>query len=378
MEVTPVRYLLWTLTACISLLSPSTLQAAGWPMQGHDPRNSNFSPGEQVINRQNVDRLHAGWTVKGAMQVVAVGGNLFASFGAHGGVAVLNGRTGSRLQSFTDRDLGFASADNVTDLAYARGLLVVASALQIVALDTTHRRIVWRDRGGASSLVVAAGIVYTGQGCQSFCGAPASKALELRSGRLLWRHPGNFGSRPTLIAGELYQAWGEVSGATHVYDPATGRLVRSLSLFGAWTGDGRSAYVEGGPTPGTRPWLTSVRADGTPAWRLPLGGPLSYSNPTLAYGRLYVASNRYHPGIIAVGTADGHLAWGTDTSPVTGLIVANHLVFAAEAEAARLDVLDANTGQLLRRIPIPPLATLLITQGRLYAASAQGVTKMGL
>lgn len=373
-----MRYLLWTLAACISLLRPSTLQAAGWPMRGHDPRNSNFSPGEQAINRQNVVRLHATWTVPGAMQVVAGGGRLFASFAAHGGVAILDARTGNQLRRFTDRELGLASADNVADLVYARGLLLVASALQIVALDTTHRRIVWRDRGGATSLVVAGGIVYTGQGCQSFCGAPASEALGLASGRLLWRHPGNFGNRPTLIAGELYQAWGEVGGVTRVYDPGTGRLVRSLPLFGAWTGDHGRAYVEAGPAPGTSPWLTGIRPDGTPVWRVPLGRPTSYSNPALAYGRLYLASNRYHPGIIAVDTAHGHVAWGAAIGPVTSLLVANHLVFATEAEAPRLDVLDTTTGRLLRRIPIQPLATLLIAGGRLYAVSAAGVTQVAL
>ncbi|MDQ2743928.1 MAG: PQQ-binding-like beta-propeller repeat protein [Chloroflexota bacterium] len=373
-----MRYVLWTLAACISLLSPSTLQAAGWPMRGHDPQNSNFSPGEQAINRQNIVRLHATWTVSGAMQVVAGGGRLFASFAAHGGVAILDARTGRRFRRFTDRQLGLASADNVTDLAYARGLLLVASALQIVALDIAHRRIVWRVRGGATSLVVAGGMVYTGQGCQSFCGAPASEALELGSGRLLWRHPGNFGNRPTLVAGQLYQAWGEVSGVTRVYDPATGRLVGSLSLFGAWTGGRASAYVETGPAPGTRPWLTGIRADGTTVWRIPLGRPTNYSNPALAYGRLYVASNRYHPGLIAVDTVHGRVAWGAAIGSLTGLIVANHLVFAAEAEVPHLDVLDANTGQLLRRIPIPPLATLLISGGRLYAVSAQGVTQVAL
>ena len=182
-----MKYSFLLLTWLVVLLSPTPLHAASWAVQGHDSQNTNFSPRESAISRDDVARLHATWSINGGSEVVAAGGRLYLSFTAGGGVGVIDADRGRQIRRFTLHNLGFSFGDNVNAMAYGDGLLVVASFLQIIAINPAYGTIAWRREGGADALVLSSGIVYTGQGCQTGCGTAAVEALDLRSGRMMWQ-----------------------------------------------------------------------------------------------------------------------------------------------------------------------------------------------
>ncbi len=364
------------------LLYPGPALAASWLMQGHDVHGTNFNSSEYGIGRHNVSRLRPVWSFPGAIQIVATDKRVFASLTGHGGVAVIDAGDGTRLRLFTDRYLGVAGLDSVTALAYGHGLLVVASYLGIRALDPYSGRVAWHVQSGATSLTTDGRTLYTAEGCQDGCRKPASEAIDLATGRILWQHPGNFGGPPVLIAGNLYQPWGEVPRLTRVYDASSGAVIGSLQLnAGSWIGDGTRSYAVGSASGGKPAWIARIAGNGTRLWTMPLGHPIeSGVAPAFAYQRLYAASNRYHPGLIAVNANSGRMAWAADIGPVSSIVVANHLVFAANAVAPTVDVLDAGTGRILRLISltrrIGAAGKLLVAGGRLYGVSATGTVAL--
>jgi len=346
-------------------------------MNGHDAGNTSFASGETAISRMNAGRLHATWTIPSSVtQLVSADGKLFAALAGRGGVAVYAVPSGRFLRRYSNRELAIAARDAVNALAYDAPRLIVASFSRIVALDVSSGRLVWRVPQGATSLVVAGGRVYTGEGCQAFCGSPASLALDLSTGRVLWRHAGNFGGRPVVANGRVYQAWGEMLGTTRIYDANNGRLLHSTAAFGYLMGDGSGAYFVAGPVP--RFTLERVDAAGHIVWRVPLGSA-GVTQPALAYGRIFVPSNRYHAGLIAVDARNGQVTWGANLGAVSATAVANHLLFVAH-DADTIAVLDTGNGRLLRQIALPrragPIDTLLIQGGDVYAAGYAGLTQV--
>jgi len=384
--------------ALVALLAPSVRAAPGfspspaarpssWRMADYDAQATRFNGVERVIGSASVGLLHPVWTVPHVLQAVAIGRLVFAVTNSATAVAVVDGASGKILRTVTLTSLRARGGDRINALAYASGMLLVATALDIFALDPTTGRQVWRLPGGATELVVSGSTIYTGKYCETACGSFAAYAIDLNTGRPLWQHQGNFSDLPVLIAGRLYQRWFTHGGEARIYEPRSGQLVATLPLSARWLGDAHDAYAEVVPRVqgegGTPQRLSLIRVGptGKPAWKVDLG-PASSSPPVLAYHTLFIPSNRFHPGIIAVDARNGHILWGADIGRDVSLIAANHLIFALHSEVKAVDILDAGSGRLVRRLDLSSARvgtfdSMLIAGGALYlVAGGQGMVAL--
>ena len=373
----------------IALWGPCPLLASSWLMTRHDAQGTGFNPGEHALGRATLSGLHVAWSYPSVVQAVATDARVFAvtvTPGApHYHVVMLDARSGKLIHSYAPAALRLAggSSDAIEALAYAAGTLIVGATREVVALDPYAGRVVWRAPGGADAIVVQGNDLYTGKGCQSACGALASYRIDLHTGHVLWQHPGNFGGRPTLIGGLLYQTSGEAGGETRVFDPRRGSMIARLPLNADWLGDATHTYadVPNSATPGGKGWVGRIGPQGKPAWKTNLGAVGGYGWPVLAYSTLYVPSNRFHPGVIAVNAANGRVRWGADLGRNIGLAVANHLLFALHGLSGRLDILSADSGQIVRSLSIPHYAyggisDLFVAGGALYVDGGNGLTAL--
>lgn len=357
--------LLVVLGVLIGLTAAPLEAASTWPMQGHDPLGTNANVDDRALTPVNVPRLHRIWTVPNVLTAVATDTRVYAvtSLGplSTHRVVVLNARNGAVLRTF-DRFALFRSkraADAPQSLAYASGRLVVGSSAAIAAIDPDTGAVAWRASTGANSLTIAGGTLYTGNLCESECAAPASDALDLRTGRVLWRHQENGGAQPLLIAAHLFQIW---QPNTRVYDQRTGDLLATLPLQAQWLGDGNNAFAFVSAPPAlaapvrVKAWVGRIGPAGKPAWKLQLGSPADPNgdgHAALANHTLYVPSNRFHPGVIAVDTASGKVRWGADIGSFFDLVAGSRLLFAVHRSSGAVDVLDVRGGRLLRRMAAP-------------------------
>lgn len=358
-----------------------TTRPSSWRMLHYDAQGTGFNATERTIGRDTVFRLHPVWTVPKVLQAVAIGRWVFAVVDAARSIAVVDAISGKVARTVTLASLHVSAQDRVNALAYADGTVIVATSLIVAAVDPQTGREVWSTPGGATTLVVTGATVYTGKYCQSACGAFASYAIDVHTGRVLWRHPGNFSDGPVLVAGRLYQRWFSHGGETRVYDQRSGSLVATLPLNAEWTGDAHNAYAEVLPrqtlagVPRQRLSLVRIDSTGRPVWKADLGLP-SASRPVLAYRTLYVASNRFHPGMVAVDARNGKLLWGADIGKDLTLIAANHLVFALHMDSSgRVDVVDAGSGRPVHELDLGRMGfrgvdSMMIAGGTLYLVGA--------
>jgi outer membrane protein assembly factor BamB len=356
--------------------------ANSWLMAGHDAQATNFNPGETAISPQNVARLRTVWRYPGVVQAVATARRVFAIVvprASLNNVVVLDTRTGALLHTFTAAALHLATRpnDGPLDLAYGQGKLVIAGVSAVLAIDPDTGRQYWRAPGGAAVLTIAGGTVYTGKVCQNPCGTIASDAIDLQTGRVRWQHRENGGARPVLIASRLYQLWGQYNPETRVYEPQSGGLVARMPITAWWTGDRNSAYAAV-PAIGARAgWLGQIGSTGKPRWKTNLGRVRGSGQPVLAYHTLYVPSNRFHPGLLAVNASNGKVRWAADLGPNLICIAANHLLFALHQANGQVDVLNVQTGRTVAHLTVPgfssagPSPGVFLSAGTLYIHDAQ-------
>jgi outer membrane protein assembly factor BamB len=364
-----------------------------WPMQGHDAQVSNFNPDERAIGPATIGRLHPIWSASGVGDAIAVGGQVYALLGSPPTeLAALDGRTGRRLRVWTAARLRLTGrrvtpiGDQLQTLAYVDGRIIVGATTEVVAIDPVTGRETWRVSGGAFTLTVSGGVVYTGKGvCENPCGSLATYAIDARSGRVLWRHPQGSDGHPVIVGNRLYQTatyWLICCrpNPTNVYDLASGRRVTRWLLAGTtfWVGgDGATFALGDSGTAACGAWIERVGAGGPARWKacLPTTRPVA---PAFAYHTVFGASNAPRNHVVeALDPSSGRVrwrrAWGA-SSPVTSLAVANHLVFVL-LPPSQILVLDAATGRILRRVRVIGVSTvapssLRIAGGFLYAGSA--------
>ncbi|GAC1324781.1 MAG: hypothetical protein NVSMB22_13970 [Chloroflexota bacterium] len=364
------------------------LRAAGtWPMQGHDPMGTNADVDDSALTPATVVRLHQVWTSPHVLTAVATGTDVYAITSpgplSSRKVVVLNARTGATVRSFDRYSLFRSKKDAAAPqaLAYAGGRLVIGADGAMAALNPATGQVVWRLSLGANALTIAGGTIYTGALCQARCVAPSSYALDLQTGRVLWRHSENGGEQPMLIAGHLFQVW---QPDTRVYDQRTGHLLATIPLQAQWMGDGNGSYafVSAPPalaSPATvKAWVARIGPTGKPIWKVALGTPADPNGDgqaALADHNVYVPSNRFHPGVIAVNTANGKVRWGADIGSRFNLVAVHHLLFAIHVMGGVINVLDARSGKTLRRLAIPARAGqpvgALVAGGTLYVKGSK-------
>jgi hypothetical protein len=357
--------------------------ADSWLAPGHDGADTNFNSGERSVSGVTVKSLHQVWQAKDIQRAIATDRQVFA---INGGVAqpaaltVLEAHTGKVLHTYRASNLGFQSGEGIDDALYVGGRVVLAGAQTIVAVDPRTGHADWRVAGGATWLSAAGGVVYTGRACETACGLMLSLAIDARSGKILWRHAGNFGNRPVLIAGHVYQSWGMGTGRTKVFDSTSGALLGTLPVYARWTGDGTRAFADVTGAAASRSWLGEIGATGKPIWKIDLGHVAAVAaDPVYAYGALYVASNRTSPGVSAVSAANGRLLWARDLGAGLALIAANHLLFVLHTRSGVLDILDAETGQTHRTLrvngysPAFTASPLFLSGDTLYVITGSGL-----
>lgn len=389
-----LRVLPVLLSLVIASSTPALAHGRGsWPMAGHDIHNSNNNPTERSLGTRTISALRQTWyySARNPYQVIATAARIYAlvPHGRAGALVILDARTGKLLHLLTAATLHLTPGDDLAALTYVRGEVIVGGGLRsVVAVDAASGRFRWRAQASGIYLAADGNTIYTGKGCQEVpksCGLLASYAINARTGRILWQHPGNGGGPPVVVAGRLYQRWGIERGNTRVYDPHSGAPVATLLLDATWTGDGQSACalvqnaVQNSPA-----WIGRIAADGRPAWKFQLGhvSPL-VGGLAFAGGAVFTASNRFHPGVVALGAARGKFLWGADVGPTRQLIVANGLLFALRTDGATA-ILDSSTGRSIRRLAAPavlqpdvaPIYSELIANGTLYDVGENGIVAL--
>jgi PQQ-like domain len=381
------RLFLTVFFAC-TLVSLSPARAAGdasWPVSGHDAQSSGFNPAEQLIGKSNVKLLRRSWNYHDAYRAVVSGGRVVVVAGnglRNQRVVMLDAVTGRALRTIAATSLHLGSTDEITDLAFDAGKVVVATTGALIGIDSASGKVIWRDAGGATFLTAAGGVAYTGKGCQNPCGALASFAIEDQTGRIRWRHEGNFGGPPVLIGGHLYQSWGEYRGETRVYDPGSGGLIATMPLLASWTGNSTYTYADVFAGLGKPSWLGKIGASGRPGWRVKLG-VVGGGNPVLAYGSVFLPSNRFHPGVIAVRARDGKVLWGADLGSNLSLAAANQLIYVLRQRSGRVNVLNASSGAQVATLQTPAYKAagtgeVLVANGALYVVGGGSVSAFRL
>jgi outer membrane protein assembly factor BamB len=361
-------------TAALTFSSGLTSASISRTIIGHAAPLSALRTGAARIGPSSVPRLHAAWTypIGSVIGSVATDSRVFLNqISARGDLVVmLDAQTGKVLRSFTAASLHFSPEA----LAYAEGRLIVAGTKTTIAINPETGKRYWSAPAGATSLNVIGGTIYTGKYCQNsadVCGPAASYAVSLSNGRVLWKHAGAFTDAPDLIAGRLYQVVGGGSDQTRVYDPASGTLVAELPYGALWLGDKNTiyAYALVGPQPGARPakrgWLGRISSTGKPVWKLNVG-VVWPGSAVLDHGMLYVDSNRFHPGVIAVKGSNGQIQWGGNLGKDLLLRVVNQLVFVLDPSNGTLSVLNSNNGRVLRQIVVPHSSS--VSPGRAFQA----------
>jgi outer membrane protein assembly factor BamB len=250
------------------------------------------------------------------------------------------------------------------------------SGAAVLAINPANGHILWRANVPADALTVWSSTVYTGFGCQNLCRSAASYGLDLNTGRVLWKHAGNFGWQPVLLAGRLYQTWsgGYGAGYTQVYDPESGTLAATLPLVAQWFGDRSTVLADVLIGPARGSWLGRITPSGKPAWKLTLGK--AAGRAAYAYHTVFASSNRFHRGILAVSAGNGKILWATTVAD-NPLAVANHILFAQGINGGPVYALDTGSGKTLATFAAERGASALVAGGTLYVVDHNGLTAWG-
>jgi outer membrane protein assembly factor BamB len=357
-------------------------------MFGHDAHDSSFNPDESQLSATNVRLLHVVWSAPRVSSAIATDSRVYVirpvRFAASQ-VAVLYAADGKNLLIYTPAMLRLqrGAFDTPMALAHPDDTLLVANMRETVALNPHNGHLRWYASGGGTSMVVNWPYVYTGKGCQNPCGVLASYALDVRTGRRIWTHPGNFGQTPGVMNNLLYQTVGEHGAVTHVYNQVSGHQVGMLQINARWVGDAHRAFafVLLGRPPGSasvgRSWVGEIAANGVAVWKADLGKILE-GNPVLAYNTLFVPSNRHHPGVVALNATDGRYLWGADVGASSSMVVANHLLYVLNDAVGRVEVMRTSNGSVVRSVSIPGFNNrgntgLMVAGGMLYVLGGNGL-----
>ncbi len=270
----------------------------GWPMIGHDARNTRDQPDEHAIRPSNVHRLAVKWTaaVTGDVSATPAVGDGAVYFGDFGGTLwKLDAETGQVIWSHLVSDYTGIAGDLARTSPTLFGDLVIVGDLKapnMLGVDAKTGALRWitqvhPDPKGimTGSPVLAGNVIFTGISASGASGPNATfrgaiVALDARTGHLIWRTyslpdnggvPGGYAgatmfSPPAvdLAAGLVYGTFGQAytepasvtachaahGGFTESCEQA-GSYLKSLVAFDIRTGAPRWSYR----VQGHQPWL---------------------------------------------------------------------------------------------------------------------------
>jgi outer membrane protein assembly factor BamB len=370
-----------------------------WPALYHDAAATNFDANERVLSASNVATLHVAWMAPGNTLIAAPVG-LFESInngptpqGLYFQVVRTDAATGRSFTRFGYSTEYMGAPTDQEPLAYWPGLLLVSGdrpGLKVISLRSG--RPLWRNQDiisspgqiGRTDTVLTNGVIYAASSIETQAGPQGTvTAINARTGHVAWQHRGRAGGLDVMVAGSRVYSSG--STGTVVYGAVTGKMLYTIPWTGLWTGDAMRSYVLADYEGSRYLWPTrmiAVNGSGKQLWSISVG-KVETVRPVLAYDSLFIASNRFHPGVIAVDAATGRIRWAVNfvESPrplgeALLLAAANHLLFVMHTETGTLDVLDTGTGRQLAHIAIhrysvnapygPGAAQLVVAGGTVY------------
>jgi hypothetical protein len=227
-----------------------------WPAVYHDAAGSNFDPSEHLLAASNAVHLHRVWITPGSLVSVAPAG-LFESIdngstpqSEYYQVVQADTATSEQYTPFTYSTEYLESPYEPESLGFWRGLLIVGGPRPpgLKALQVKTGRPVWQHPGigtfqnaiGQTDLAVAGGFIYTVSGhCSPGCSAII--AVNAQTGRINWQHIGDRGGSGVMVASDRVYTAGTTD--TYVYAARTGALLHHVPWEGLWTGDAKRAFV---------------------------------------------------------------------------------------------------------------------------------------
>ncbi len=352
---------------------------SSWPMSSHDPEATNFNSGETSLTPGNLRHLHPVWKQTGHLSgFVVASGRVYAAFPQ--GILVLQPRTGKRLMLVTLRSLHLTSALLAVNLAYSRGVLVVATHDAIIAIQAHSGRFLWSFPVSFTTGVLVQGTtVFTGSYC--FNGCP-TRALDLRTGKILWENATG-GLLQAIVGGRVYEGllW-HGSCQNRVLSADSGALITILPSCTQPIGAGNHLYAEVFPGDAHRPnMLGGLSPAGRLTWSIPLGKadehPLA-----LGYGTIFAAAHGRRDALVAVSTRAKRVLWRRPVEGSSALLLASHMVFVVDKESRSVKVLTVASGRTIRTIRVPgsdksnPLSGTVVADGAVYAWLFNGLVAM--
>lgn len=245
-------------------------------------------------------------------------------------------------------------------LAYEGGRVFATTGYgELVALDATSGRILWRQRveapiGGGPA--VQNGTVYV------VARNDVGWAVRASDGKVLWQTNGT-----PSIAGVMGVSDPAVQGNTVVFPFASGQLLAADTATGVtnWT-----AQVAGKRIGRAFALIRDMTGD-----------------PVISGNTVYAGTSSGR--IDAVSMADGMVGWSSREGANSPVVVAGGSVFAVTDEANLVRV-DASTGGVIWRVPLPYYTDAkvkkqdsiyasygpILAGGRLFVASSDGVLRV--
>lgn len=348
-------------------------------MSNHDPQATNFNSGETSLNPGNLRHLHRVWTHTGQLSgFVVAGGRVYAAFPQ--GILVLQSRTGKRLMLVTRKALHLASALLAVNLAYSKGVLVVATHDAIIAIQAHSGRFLWSYPVSFTTGVLVKGTtVFTGSYC--FNGCP-TRALDIRTGKIIWENPTG-GLLQAIVGGRVYEGllW-HGSCQNRVFSATSGALISILPSCTQPIGTGNHLYAEIFPGNAQQPnTLGGLSPAGRLRWSISLGKadehPLA-----LGYDALFAVAHGNRGTLVAVSTRTKHVLWRRPAEDSSALVLASHMVFVVDKESRSVKVLSAASGRSIRTFHVPgagksnPLDGAVVADGTVYVWLFNGLVAM--
>jgi outer membrane protein assembly factor BamB len=218
----------------------------------------------------------------------------------------------------------------------------------VALADGTLRWSIQLDRGPASGLIVADGLVLVRDGDGVFYG------LDAAMGSRQWQSSGNApgGANATIGPGALYV--GAENGDLVAFDTKTGKE-RWRTAIGAGGGVNNAAYADGLVYVATQNagFFAVDARTGAQRWRVDVGGDVT-GTPVVANGIAYIGSGTDTSSghLRAVDAKTGQSIW-TLNEPIGSPSLANGIAYASAPNLGLEVAFDEKTGRELWRVKFP-------------------------
>lgn len=342
---------------------------ADWSQFGYGPGRTFSNPAETTLSTANVAELHLAWKTDLGRDVdtspVVVDGVVYVGSNDENeaGLSAVDASTGEILWNVQPL------APPVTSPAVADGLVFVETGTGTSAFDAATGNEVWtRVRATPSDVTlppaVAGGVVYVASQSAGIA------ALDASSGEEIWS------SRPPMGPG------GIAVGDGLVYVDGQGSQGAESRIFALDASTGATVWSRGHPKGSSTPlvadgvvYMVGCAFDASTGGRVWSGGPTAPIG--IERGRLFTFLWGFG-GMFALDASTGEDLWRGDLGPSISL--ANGILYEGETigTGARLLMVDASTGEVLRNVRLAtweprgwtPTARPTISDGVVYVGVA--------